>query len=138
MTPIFAYGTLMDREIMADVCGEHYHGTPGTLEGFKRRRVLDAMFPAITPDPTESVSGLLYPAVSDQALARLDRFEGELYQRRAVSLIHPETGEHYSTQAYVIKAEHQHRLSTEAWTLDWFLEQGKPSFVQYYRGFRDR
>ena len=137
MTHVFTYGTLMDAQIMADVCQAEFQCTPATLSAFRRRRVVDEPYPAITPDASETVEGLLYTNVSPDALQRLDRFEGPLYDRQIVTVI-DQQGQLQTAEAYVIRPENIAQLSDEQWTLSWFQEQGRTLFVDEYRGFRDR
>lgn len=137
MTPVFTYGTLMDSDIMTHVCGAKFAGIQANLSGFRRRKVIDEPYPAITPDPTESVDGYLYFDVHADALARLDRFEGSLYERQVVTLVDAE-GRLQTAGAYVLRPENLSQLSDTHWTLEWFQREGKAAFVGEYRGFRDR
>lgn len=137
MTDVFTYGTLMDAEIMTRVCGEHPDSEPAAAAGYRRRRVTDEPYPAIAPDPSDSVEGLLYRNVSGDALARLDQFEGDLYRRQPIE-IEGKHGHMQTAEAYVIKPEYAHLMSHDEWTMSWFQDRGKAAFVGEYRGFSNR
>lgn len=130
---LFTYGTLMDPEIMAHVAGDTFPARPGLLAGYRRRVVEGEVYPAIVPDDTEQVEGVVYSDLTDEALTRLDRFEGELYQRLLVPVTRG--GELIRVQAYVLRPEYGRLLSSTAWTLEQFLHSGKGAFTDHYSGF---
>ena len=134
MQALFAYGTLMCPAIMKDVTGLDLRGEPATLEGFRRGLVRDEVFPAILPASGHAVQGVIYQPMTPPAWSRLDRFEGEIYERRMISLRLP-NGRILSAGTYVIAPAHTDLLTDLEWDFDHFLLHGKQRFIADYRGY---
>lgn len=134
MRNLFAYGTLMCEEIMYEVSGCHLKYEPGTLSGYGRRSVDGEDYPAITADRESAVDGLVYLDVPGSAWDRLDRFEGEMYERRKVTVaMNSQTV--LSADTYVIHPLYLDRLGQSEWNFDAFIRNGKASFQRYYKGY---
>jgi len=132
---LFAYGTLMCDDIMREVAGcPLSHGT-GTLKGYRRRSVKGEHYPALVPDEDGRVDGVVYHNVPASAWDRLDRFEGELYERRRVR-IELDNGTALHAAAYVVKPEYLDHLEPFEWDFAEFLRNGKARFQKHYKGFR--
>lgn len=131
---LFAYGTLMAGEIMASVSGMTLTGIPALLRGYRRYRVYAEVYPGIFPSPRDSVDGLLYEGLTLRAWERLDRFEGEMYERQEVE-VELESGRIQTALTYVVRPGFRHRLSDSPWSLDEFLSCGKGIFEEEYQGF---
>jgi gamma-glutamylcyclotransferase (GGCT)/AIG2-like uncharacterized protein YtfP len=131
---LFAYGSLMCRDIMADVSGYHGPGQPAVARGYSRRSVQGESYPAMVPDEAGDTDGVIYLDLPDSAWARLDRFEGDLYVRQALPVALGD-GRVVSAEAYVVRAEHLDRLGASLWRFDDFLREGKAVFQQEYKGF---
>ena len=132
---IFAYGTLMDTDIMRHVSGVSGAGKKGVVTGYSRYRVRGEQYPGIVSDGNGRVEGILYCGITDNELARLDIFEGDMYRREQVEVQLAEEGAIEKAMAYVIRPEHAHRLTGEPWDFANFLEQGKRLFEEHYCGF---
>ena len=132
MTPLFAYGTLMCEEIMAEVSGCRLTPLPGTLQGYGRRVVRGQCYPALVPQEEGRVNGLVYLEVPPSAWARLDRFEGEMYARQKVS-VELSDGTLVSATTYVVQPEFLGHLDRADWDFDRFLRRGKKPFQEEYR-----
>jgi gamma-glutamylcyclotransferase (GGCT)/AIG2-like uncharacterized protein YtfP len=131
---LFAYGTLMVRQIMHSVSGLDLAGVPASLPGYRRRLLRGEVYPAIRPHTRDRVEGMLYTDLNRSAWQRLDRFEGAFYRREAVQLELPDE-QRVRAQTYVLKPEYAGLLSREPWTLEWFLHAGHSAFLSEYRGF---
>ena len=131
---LFAYGTLMVRQIMHSVSGIDLAGNPALLPGYRRRLLRGEVYPAIRPDTRDSVEGILYGKLTDPAWQRLDRFEGEFYHRQPV-LVELAGDQRVRAQTYVLKPQYARLMTGEPWTLEWFLQAGLSPFVSEYRGF---
>lgn len=61
---------------------------PAMLRGFQRHRVRFADYPAVSPSdsPGACVRGTLVTGLTDGDIFRLDRFEGDEYERRVVKV----------------------------------------------------
>ncbi|MBN1957156.1 MAG: gamma-glutamylcyclotransferase [Desulfuromonadales bacterium] len=130
---LFTYGTLMDPEIMAHVAGGIFPSHPARLAGFRRRLVRNEVYPAIIPDVSEDVEGVVYLSLSAEALERLDSFEGEYYERKTVMA--ESNGKKMNVETYVLTAEYRHLLSLIPWSLEEFQSAGKGIFARDYSGF---
>ena len=133
---LFTYGTLMDSLIMEQVAGDAFDSVSGILTNHLRKRVRQRVFPAVTPKSGHHVEGRLYLKLTDSAMTRLDRFEGDLYQRQSVS-VQLKSQELIQAFAYVIRPEHQSMLSEHDWSLDNFQLQHRGYFKNEYEGFRE-
>ncbi|MGD8590077.1 MAG: gamma-glutamylcyclotransferase [Chromatiales bacterium] len=132
---LFAYGTLMVRQIMHSVSGMDLSGTTALLPGYRRRLLRGEVYPAILPDDLDRVEGILYTRLGRTAWQRLDSFEGEMYQRETV-VVELAGGRRTQAQTYVLKPQYHALMTRDAWTLEWFQRSGHSTFVSHYRGFR--
>jgi gamma-glutamylcyclotransferase (GGCT)/AIG2-like uncharacterized protein YtfP len=125
----------MCEDIMYDVSGYHLSHEPARLKGYRRRSVIGENYPAIMPDRQASVDGLIYRNVPSSAWDRLDRFEGEMYERHhvAVELNNRTT---LSAETYVIHPVYLNRLDQSDWDFDDFIRKSKASFQKHYQGYQ--
>jgi len=130
---LFVYGTLMVSEVMHGVCGYRQPGQAVWLADHRRRLVAGEVYPAIVPWRGERVRGLLYPGVSERQVALLDAFEGELYERRPVTVNAGQAG--FDAETYVLRESFIDCLSGHPWTLEAFLADGFQRFAREYPGF---
>lgn len=131
---LFAYGTLMDPEIMAQVSGVLCRSEKAILHQFVRKTVRGEVYPAIIMQQGSSVDGVVYFDVSAAAYERLDKFEGSLYVRTETAVI-CDSGECVKAHAYVIKAGHGHQLSDADWSYEKFRANHKRLFQGAYSGY---
>ncbi len=132
---LFTYGTLMDHVIMDQVAGDRFASVTGVLYDHIRKRVDQRVFPAIAPRAGFLVEGRMYSNVHQDAMNRLDRFEGELYQRTPVHVVIDDQSI-VEAYAYIIRPEHEYLLSEDDWHLDNFKEKHRGHFKNVYEGFR--
>lgn len=135
MTHLFAYGTLMCADIMQEVSGTLPKHRRGVLAGYARFRVRGQAYPGLIQREGHRVDGVVYLDVPAPAFERLDRFEGEMYARRTVS-IDMECGGRLTAETYVIRPEYIDRLEDVEWDFSEFLNNGKPMFRTGYSGYR--
>ena len=133
--PLFAYGTLMCTEIMSAVSGLSPVSIPATLQGYSRHRVRAESYPGIILAPHGQVQGVLYSNLTSQAWRQLDRFEGEMYERRLVD-VRPTQGDIILAHTYIVTDRYHDKLEARDWDFDEFLEAGKAAFLREYRGWR--
>ena len=131
----FAYGTLMDSEIMRLASKGRYDADPAILVGYSRKMVTGEVYPAITESEGASVAGVVYFNVPVVALQRLDVFEGSLYRRRLVTVT-SSTGQALDAYAYTLSPEHGARLSKADWSYEEFLRNGRSAFLRAHLGIR--
>jgi gamma-glutamylcyclotransferase (GGCT)/AIG2-like uncharacterized protein YtfP len=111
---LFAYGTLMLPEVMEIVAGRRYALRAAELCGWGRRLLVGAVYPAVVPAPGETTAGVLFEGLDAATLGRLDRFEGEPYERRLlrVSLEH---GAEREAFVYVLRPDRYALASNAPW-----------------------
>jgi gamma-glutamylcyclotransferase (GGCT)/AIG2-like uncharacterized protein YtfP len=133
---VFTYGTLMFPEVWQAVVGRLFESVGGNAAGFEVFRVRDAVFPGIIPgDGACSVRGVVYLDVDSGSLERLDRFEDDFYERRALS-IDCSDGRERLAEAYVVPLEKRNVLTSEPWTREAFLASGGlEQFISRFAGF---
>jgi gamma-glutamylcyclotransferase (GGCT)/AIG2-like uncharacterized protein YtfP len=136
MKSLFAYGTLLFSPVLRAVVGRTLDSRPATLHGYVRRRVVGEIFPAIVEwEADESVAGVIYLDLDDDAWRRLDRFEGELYSRRSVLVRCG--GSEQPASTYVLDPAFHDRLGPEPWDVDSFASEHLESFVARLGRMRD-
>ena len=133
---LFAFGTLMDPEIMAHVSGVECRFRRAVLSHYVRKTVRGEVYPAIARRHGFSVDGIVYFDLPSGAFERLDRFEGHLYVRTEVVAI-CDSGEHVNVQAYVIAPSFSDRLSDDDWSYENFQKNNKTEFKRRYRGYKE-
>lgn len=117
---LFTYGTLEVAEIMEMVTGTKFPSEPAVLDGFARFLLRNRSCPGVVAAVGGITVGTLYMGLDARALALLDEFEDEWYERRPVR-VRTEGGAMVSTHAYVIPEHYRHVVSTEPWDREAFL-----------------
>jgi gamma-glutamylcyclotransferase (GGCT)/AIG2-like uncharacterized protein YtfP len=136
MQNLFTYGSLMCEDIMFAVCGVPLSHSPAVLPRYRRFLVKDEQYPGVVPSDGSSVEGIVYHGISPAVWLRLDRFEGEMYDRCPVTVLH-ENGAEAQVYCYVFKQEFRQHLTDEEWDFKIFLRHGKKIFQARYAGFKD-
>lgn len=116
---LFAYGTLRFAAIFAAVSDLKLRGVTASLRGYRCEGVRGAAYPAIIEDPSRSVTGRLYHGLSPTALNALDRFEGDEYRRRVVTVVAVD-GRAQQAWCYVIAPRWRRRLDGRLWDPEQF------------------
>lgn len=132
---VFTYGTLAFAEVMEAVAGRASASEPATLDGFVRLRVRGAVYPGVRARAGATVDGVLYRGLDAAALARLDRFEGALYERRRLA-VRLARGGACEAWVYVVPDALAHRLADEPWDPERFRREHLPAYVAHCRGGR--
>jgi gamma-glutamylcyclotransferase (GGCT)/AIG2-like uncharacterized protein YtfP len=131
---LFAYGTLMLPEVMEVVAGLRCAALPARLPGHRRRLLRGAVYPVLLPAAGETVAGVLWDGLDAAALARVDRFEGAIYER-ALCRVVLASGEEREAFAYVLRPEHHALASAEAWDVADFRARHLGAFLDSCRAF---
>ena len=133
-THCFTYGSLMCEDIMGAVSGVRSAHCSATLDGYCRHPVIGAEYPGMVARAGHQVCGELYLDLPPAAWPRLDRFEGEEYERRIVEVALAD-GKLQPAWTYIFRAELAARLGEGDWDFARFLREGKRRFVSGYAGF---
>ncbi len=128
---VFAYGTLLFAEVMEIVAGARIEAQPARLPGWERRSLHGAVYPGVFASPGAVTTGVLYDAVSDATLARLDAFEGAEYERRVLP-VETRAGAR-DAFTYVIQGAQRGLLAERAWDPESFRTQHLARFLEGLR-----
>jgi gamma-glutamylcyclotransferase (GGCT)/AIG2-like uncharacterized protein YtfP len=133
---VFTYGTLMFPEVWQSVVGRSFETVEGTAAGFEVFRVRDGVFPGIVEGIDScAVPGVVYLEVDPQSTERLDRFEDEFYERRAIS-VDCSDGRRLMAEAYIVPTANRSVLTSEPWGRESFLASGGlEQFISRFAGF---
>lgn len=128
MTDLFTYGTLMCDDILSFILGYLPQHKTGILKGHRRLAVRGENYPAIISDPTSAVNGRIYFNLTESDMKLLDNFEGQLYERRCVTV---EFGDHTQllAETYVARTEYKHCLKESDWDFDDFVKNHKSEYL---------
>ncbi|MDA8746941.1 gamma-glutamylcyclotransferase [Litoreibacter sp.] len=86
--PLFVFGTLRDRALLALVAGETVEVIDARLPGCRVAEAAGQSFPILREDPDGSAVGVLMPDLTPQQAARLDYYEAPYeYHRREVRVV---------------------------------------------------
>jgi gamma-glutamylcyclotransferase (GGCT)/AIG2-like uncharacterized protein YtfP len=132
---VFTYGSLMFPEVWAIVVGREFETVRGAITGYANYRVQGEPYPGIVATPGSLVAGLVYLDVDAASLTRLDRFEGDFYDRLNLA-VRCDDGVERTADAYVVPAANREGMTSELWTAESFVASGGlADFLQKYQGF---
>lgn len=134
MADLFTYGTLMDADIMASVCGHRGQTIAAHLKHYQCKQVKNEAYPAIIAKPMKKTKGLLYRNIPDIAITKLDAFEGDQYRREIVT-VHLANGKRQPAYCYVWLNEYRALISTKDWSFDAFIKKDKQAFYKDHAEF---
>ncbi|MDR2550115.1 MAG: gamma-glutamylcyclotransferase [Desulfobulbus sp.] len=128
---LFCYGTLQSPLVMKAVTGQSYEGREATLHHWARYRVRGSEYPGITHQTDSVVSGKLYWGLDEQAMEKLDAFEGDKYERVIVQVTMAD-GSEEDAYVYAIRNDCRKMLSNDPWDFDRFLQNGLEKFIHWF------
>jgi gamma-glutamylcyclotransferase (GGCT)/AIG2-like uncharacterized protein YtfP len=126
---LFCYGSLEFAEVMRRVTGRTFAHEPARLEGWVRLRFRGRAFPGLRPRSWACTPGTLWRGIDEASAARLDRFEGALYERRALP-VRARSGVTVTAQVYVTASERRGDLSHEPWDRARFVRKSLAEFLR--------
>ena len=116
---MFVYGTLLIPAVMKAVTGQLFEHQPASLPGYARYIIKGQVFPGIIAAQDKSVDGMIYNAIDEMILQRLDAFESDVYERKKV-LVTLENNQQVPAYTYVISRQHEYLLTDKSWDLEVF------------------
>lgn len=122
---VFAFGSLMDRELMALVLDRDVSGvtmTEATIRGYVRRRVAGEYYPALVPQPDGIVVGRLVEGLSPDDIDRIHFYEGDVYD---LAPVHAVTADGRRFTAHVFLDGGDLRVSRQGWDFQSWLRHEK-------------
>ena len=118
-------------EVLEAVTGKRMTGTKTVLEGYTRRRVKGEHYPVVIRSLEDSVEGVLYEGLTEEAFRALDIFEGEAYERVA----HAVNGT--LAFVYVLSDDWKHIAEFRAWHPEDVQPEHLAAFCSEYKGWDD-
>lgn len=131
MDRLFCYGTLQSPLVMKAVTGQAYSGQEATLQDWARYRVRGSEYPGIIREQNSVVTGKVYWGMDQQAIGKLDAFEGDKYERVIVKVTMAD-GSLEEAYAYAIREDCKKLLSEDPWDFDRFLQNGLEKFIHWF------
>jgi gamma-glutamylcyclotransferase (GGCT)/AIG2-like uncharacterized protein YtfP len=134
MAALFAYGTLEFPEILEIVAGRPFESVrPAFAEGYRRNMLAGRRYPGIRPDASTRTDGVLYLDLDSDAMHRVDRFEGDVYDRREVRV--NADGRDEVAYTYVVKSEYSGLLEPSGWDREFFRRTHLADYTRMCRKF---
>ena len=106
-TNVFAEGSLMFDRVWFNVVGGSYETVGGRLFGYLRKRVKSVAYPGLIPGTEDDrVDGRIYKNVSDADNRKLNKFEGDYYEKKCEAC-ELEDGSRLTVCVYLFKESHK-------------------------------
>lgn len=112
---LFTYGTLTLPEVMEKVTGRRFASDNASLKGYRSFIIRGHSYPGMIHTGDASTSGRVYYDIDDNALARVDTFEGEYYRRETVRPL-LEDGTELEAFSYILADSLHYLLSDKLWS----------------------
>lgn len=136
MPRLFSYGTLMFPEVWRRLAGRRHPSRPAVLADFRRCALRDGSYPGAVPHTGAATEGVLYESVSDDLLARLDRWEGPAYVRARVAV--QAGGGLWPSYAYILAPASRARAKERDWDPRLFQQRHLSRWARLARRFSAR
>lgn len=127
---LFTYGSLMFPQVWRQLVPQPRPSYPAYLANFSRRLIFLDTYPVLIRASQTGLLGTVYSELTEQDLARLDYFEGEIYQRISVD-VYTEDGIN-ACQTYIPKPQYNCLAMQEQWRGDIFRAVQMPIFLGRY------
>lgn len=126
---LFFFGTLMDDEVRAIVCGRALPVRPARLRGWRRPHVAGRHYPMLQQRPGGYLNGVVAEEVDSEALRRLQIYEGWEYELRPFRLETPQG----PLAAHVFTCPPTIAWAEPEWRLDRWQLRHKQAFLPQLR-----
>lgn len=130
MQHVFVYGTLLFPEIIEGLTGKSFAAKVARLEGYERRSLRGADFPALIKNAASSVTGKILLNVDDRSFDILRFFEGDDYQWIEVE-VEVETANEKLCVCVFIWIGRAERLEEKDWDRDFFKRNILQGYLKY-------
>lgn len=134
-TAVFAYGTLEIPEIMRAVAGVLPPSRPARLTGYTRGLLVGKHYPGVVERAGAETRGVLYSPVVPAALARLDAFEDDLYDRRVLAVT-TDDGNSVDAYVYVVDISDNQHVSDTPWAAARYPEEDRSRLLRWWAAER--
>jgi hypothetical protein len=119
---------------MEIVGGGPFASCPARLRGYRRRRLRGFVYPGVVPAAGETTEGVLWHGLDSATLARVDRFEGELYARLFLE-VELADGTTRAAFVYVLRPERHALVSDAPWSEPEFRARHLARYLAACRAF---
>lgn len=127
---IFTYGSLMFPEVWERVVNRHYKHREAHTVGLLRRKISNSTYPvAFAGDPDDVLDGRLYLNVRPADLERLDRFEGDYYERKPILVTTGQDETKISADVFLLKPKYNLLAGPEDWSPRHFQKHELQRFI---------
>lgn len=128
---LFCYGTLMVEAVFSHISGIAKPVMKNaTLRGYERRALSAKPYPGVRRLDGACVDGVIYQ-LPTLALPALDRYEGDMYFREAVSVTTQEGD--IEAWCYVLRPRYCHLMLKNEWSLQNFRSRHLQSYLEQIR-----
>lgn len=129
-TELFVYGTLELAQLIEALIGRRPPSAVATLPGYRRGMLEGRRYPGIVPAQGEQVRGSVISGLDGDAVARIDAFESDEYDRLEVTAVLPDRGgvEH-RVFAYVVAPPFRDLVTVQPWDADRFARLHLAEYV---------
>lgn len=128
----FFFGTLMDRDVLAQVLDRPVADAelkPARLRGYRRVAARDA-YPMLVPDPAGAVEGVLLRSPSGRDDVRIRHFEEDEFVDRQVTV---ELHDGRKTAALAFFAVGEMEVTAQSWDFGTWAREEKARYLQRCR-----
>src|SRR3546814_15910245 len=110
---IFVYGSLMYLPVWGQVVQGVYPCLNAIAKGHQRHAVPGETYPAMVPNPSAQVQGLVWLNVLPEDVKNLDAFEGPECERREIEVVLNTSGETLKAETYIWLSSEERRVGKE-------------------------
>ncbi len=136
-TVLFAYGTLVEPEVMQALLGRVPPSLPARIRDHAAYRMRDGVYPGLVREPGQDTDGLLYVSIKAGEMQLIERFEDEDYERAREPVIDVR-GCSRPALFYRIPELRRHLLSEQRWDPAAFRREHLSAYVEMCLSFRTR
>lgn len=124
---LFTFGTLMDPDVLGLVAQQDLSTLdiePATVPDHVRRWVLDDHYPVLVSSPGSSTSGLIIRGLQDEAMRRIEFFEGDEFSLRTLRV---ENARQLPEEVCYFADNQRQCISDTEWLLEEWQQSTKPA-----------
>jgi gamma-glutamylcyclotransferase (GGCT)/AIG2-like uncharacterized protein YtfP len=132
---LFVYGSLMYEPVWRRLVAGEFERKPAQLSGYRRLKIKNEDYPGLVRG-IGTVLGIVWLAVDEQTLQRIDDFEAACY-RRISGLVTDVAGVEIPADFFVIKESETFIVEEAEWDVQEFEHYGLLRFIDSYAGFKE-
>ena len=125
---LFCYGTLCFPQVIRSVIGTVPDSIAVRLEGYACYEVYGVTYPAIIPEHTATVAGIMYLGLDARQLKSIDNYESMQYERLPVHVVDNE-GKLHKAWSYVLAPGQYHRIKKQPWSIERFAKNDLDKYI---------